>query len=136
MIAQPEAPAPYALVVDDDALLRMDVVDILSQAGFRTYEARDADDAIDLLQIKQASVVLIFSDVEMPGSRNGFELVREVARCWPHIAIVVASGRMKPGPDDMPEGARFIGKPFSVATIHHHIQEILPDGQKPKPLKS
>lgn len=38
--------APYALVVDDDALLRMDVVDILTDAGFRTFEAQDGDKAI------------------------------------------------------------------------------------------
>lgn len=43
---------------------------------------------------------------------------------------MIASGNLKPGPDDMPKGARFISKPFSAETVHMHIKEILQDGQK------
>ena len=42
---------------------------------------------------------------------------------------------MKPGPDDMPDGAVFLDKPFSAKVVHDHIDMILPDGQKPEPLK-
>ena len=136
MTTQPEAPAPYALVVDDDGLIRMDVVDILTEAGFRTFEAETGDKAITLLEREQECIVLLFSDVQMPGSRNGFALARETAERWPHISIVIASGNLKPGPGDMPDGGRFIGKPFSAETVHAHVKEILPDGQKPDPLKN
>ncbi|MCJ2085038.1 response regulator [Methylobacterium sp. E-005] len=129
------ASAPYALIVDDDGLIRMDALDILEDAGFRTFEASDGDAAMVLLAEHHASIVLLFTDVQMPGSRNGFAVARETARCWPHIAIVVASGHVQPGPDDMPEGARFIGKPFTSGMIHDHVKEILPDGQKPEPLR-
>lgn len=132
---QPAAPAPYALVVDDDGLIRMDAADILADAGFRTFEAETGDKAITLLEREQECIVLLFSDVQMPGSRDGFALARETAERWPHISIVIASGNIKPGPGDMPDGARFIGKPFSAALVHRHIKEILPDGQKPDPLK-
>lgn len=135
MHAQPAAPAPYALVVDDDRLIRMDAADILADAGFRTFEAETGDKAIPLLEREQECIVLLFSDVQMPGSRDGFALARETAERWPHISIVIASGNLKPGPDDMPKGARFIGKPFSAETVYAHIQEILPDGRKPDPLK-
>jgi CheY-like chemotaxis protein len=135
MSTQPEAPAPYALVVDDDGLIRMDAADILSDAGFRTFEADDGDKAIALLEREQACIVLLFSDVQMPGTRNGFALARETAARWPHISIVIASGNVAPEPGDMPEGARFIGKPFSAETVHQHVNEILPDGRKPDPLK-
>ncbi|MGE7156232.1 response regulator [Methylorubrum rhodesianum] len=136
MSSQPTAPAPYALVVDDDAMIRMNVVDILTDAGFRTFEAETGDKAIPLLEREQECIVLLFSDVQMPGARNGFALARETAERWPHISIVIASGNHKPGPSDMPEGACFIAKPFSAETVHAHIQEILPDGQKPEPLKN
>lgn len=136
MNAQPEAPAPYALVVDDDGLIRMDAADILADAGFRTFEAETGDKAIVVLEREQACIVLLFSDVQMPGSRNGFALARETAARWPHISIVIASGNVKPGPGDMPEGARFIGKPFSAKMVHQHVNEILPDGRKPDPLKN
>ena len=127
---------PYALVVDDDGLLRMDVCEILEQAGFRTLEAEDGDAAILVLERQHLDVTLMFSDVEMPGSRNGFALAREVAVKYPAISLVVASGRIRPGPGELPEGARFIGKPFSAETVHGHLREILPDHQKPEPLRA
>lgn len=135
MSAPPDAPAPYALVVDDDGLIRMDAMYMLEDAGFRTFEASDGDKAMVLLAEHHASIVLLFTDVQMPGSRNGFAVARETARQWPHIAIVVASGHVQPGPDDMPEGARFIGKPFTAEMVHDHLKEILPEGQRPEPLR-
>lgn len=130
-----QPPAPYALVVDDDGFIRMDAMDILSEAGFRTFEASDGDKAMTLLGLEHAQIVLLFTDVQMPGSRDGFAVARETAERWPHIAIVVASGQLQPGPGDMPEGARFIGKPFTADMVHDYLREILPDGQKPEPLR-
>lgn len=135
-MSEPSDPAePYALVVDDDGLIRMDAMYILEDAGFRTFEASDGDRAIELLAQENAVIVLLFTDVQMPGSRNGFAVARETAARWPHIAIVVASGHLRPGPGDMPEGACFIGKPFTADMVHDHLQDILPEGRKPAPLQ-
>ncbi|RYD90336.1 MAG: response regulator, partial [Sphingobacteriales bacterium] len=41
---------PFALVADDDALIRMDAVDILETAGFRVYEAADVSQALAILE--------------------------------------------------------------------------------------
>lgn len=38
-----DAYTPYALVADDDAMIRMDAVDILEDAGFRVHEAANYD---------------------------------------------------------------------------------------------
>ncbi len=126
---------PYALVVDDDDLLRMDVAEILEGVGFRPLEACDGDEAIVVLEQRHLDVTLLFSDVEMPGSRNGFAVAREVAVRWPYISLVIASGRLRPGPGELPEGARFIGKPFSAEVVHGHLRELLPEHRKPEPLK-
>ncbi|MGI4801641.1 MAG: response regulator [Janthinobacterium lividum] len=128
--------APYALVVDDDFLIRMGMVDILENAGFQVLEADHGDAAYALMEVRHQDVVLLFSDVQMPGKLDGFALARAVAASWPHVSIVVASGHAKPGPESMPEKARFIGKPFNTRIVHNHLREILPDGQKPTPLKA
>ncbi len=128
--------APCALVVDDDFLIRMDAVDILTGAGFRVLDADHGDAAFALMQAHHQDVVLLFTDVQMPGSLDGFALARAVAECWPHVSIVVASGQATPGPGSMPEKARFVAKPFSAEMVHAHLHEILPDGQKPEPLKA
>lgn len=131
----PISDAPYALVVDDDFLIRMDAIDILERAGFQVLDAEHGDAALDLLKVRHPEVVLLFTDVQMPGELDGFALARSVAASWPHISIVVASGHMKPGPGTMPDKARFIGKPFGATMVHAHLQEILPDYKKPEPLR-
>lgn len=128
--------APHALVVDDDFLIRMGAADILTDAGFQVLDADHGDAAFALMQTHHRDVVLLFTDVQMPGTLDGFALARAVAECWPHVSIVVASGQAKPGPGSMPEKARFIAKPFSAEMVHNHLHEILPEGQKPAPLKA
>ncbi len=88
-----------------------------------------------VLEQHHLDVTLLFSDVEMPGDRNGFALAREVAVKWPYISIVIASGRMRPGEGDLPEGAHFIGKPFSAEVVHGHLREVIPDHRKPEQLQ-
>lgn len=95
---------PCALVVDDDVLVRMTALDILEDAGFRTFEAENAEEALAVLHGHHVSIVVLFTDVNMPGAMDGFRLARETAQHWPHVSILVASGRHKPGPGEMPEG--------------------------------
>lgn len=127
---------PYALAIDDDPMILMDIGGILEDAGFRVHETDDGDSALQMLPNNAENIVLLFSDVEMPGGTDGFALARHVAEHYPWIEIVIASGRIKPGPGDMPEKATFIGKPFSHGMIVAHLKETLPDGKKPDPLKN
>lgn len=114
---------PFALAVDDDPLILCDIQNILEDAGFRCYEADDGDAAVVLLGKHADSVTLLFSDVEMPGSIDGFELARHVAEHWPWIEIVIASGNIRPNPGDMPEKATFIAKPFPAQMVRRHAAE-------------
>lgn len=127
--------APYALVVDDDVFILLDACDMLRDAGFRALEAQNVAAAITQLERYAADIVLLFTDVQMPGGRDGFDLAREVAERWPSVKILVASGRMMPEPGQLPDGAVFIQKPFSADVVHQRLLEILPDGEKPEPLK-
>lgn len=104
---------PFALVVDDDVLILMDASEILADAGFRPLEAGDADDAEALLIEYADEIVLLFTDVQMPGKRDGFALARMTAERWPSIGILVASGLADPDPGLMPDGAVFLRKPFT-----------------------
>jgi DNA-binding NtrC family response regulator len=103
---------PYALVVEDDPLILMNACDIVEAAGFRYFEAADGDTAKPLIDEHGASIVLLFTDIEMPGETNGLELAHYAAKRFPEIAVVVASGRPHPAPGDLPDGARFFRKAF------------------------
>ncbi len=126
---------PYALVVDDDALLLMDAADILEDAGFRSLEAQNVNDAECLLEEYHGEIVLLFTDVQMNGERDGFALARLTAERWPDIGILVASGLANPDPGLMPANAVFLRKPFSADVVYDRLQVLLPDGRKPEPLK-
>jgi CheY-like chemotaxis protein len=130
------ATTPFALLVDDDAIIRMDASDILGDAGFRVIEACSGDDAIPILERMAAGIVLLFTDVQMPGSTDGFALARHTAAHFPEIEIIVASGHTKPRDGDMPDKAIFIGKPFSAQVVHDHLRDKLPDGKRPDALKN
>jgi DNA-binding NtrC family response regulator len=126
---------PFALVADDDDLIRMAAGGILEEAGFRPIEAAQVEDAIEVLKAQGGDIQLLFTDVQMPpGELTGFDLAKACAKGWPHIGILVASGNAHPGPGDMPDGAVFISKPFSADVVYERLNEILPDGRKPEPL--
>jgi CheY-like chemotaxis protein len=127
--------APYAVVVEDDPIIMMETTFILEDAGFRVHESFDGHEAVALLGEHWESVVLLFSDVDMPGGMNGFALARHVAEHWPEIEIVIASGHVCPEEGDMPDRATFIAKPFNQRMVHEHLAEILPDDKKPEPLR-
>jgi CheY-like chemotaxis protein len=126
---------PYAIVVEDDPIIMMGTSTILEDAGFRVYESFNGDEAVELLSEHWESTVLLFSDVDMPGSMNGFGLARYVAEHWPLIEIVIASGHVMPVLGDMPDKATFLTKPFNQRMVHEHLSQILPDDKKPEPLK-
>lgn len=126
---------PCALVVDDDALLLMNAAVILEDAGYRTLEAHSGDAALDVLREHHATVQLLFTDVHMPGDHDGFALATKVADHWPHIAIVIASGRARPTPDELPDSAHFIPKPFSARVVREHLRDMLPKAEQPSPLR-
>jgi CheY-like chemotaxis protein len=127
---------PFALVVDDDALIRMDAVHILEEAGFRVLEAAAPEEALAVLEQRGDSIQFLFTDVQMPPSEHdGFYLARKCAAYWPDVGIIVASGMLEPQAEELPAGAIFVRKPFSANVVYDHLQQLLPDGKKPEPLK-
>lgn len=99
------------LVVEDDPLLRMNAVDMIEEAGFHALEASNADAAIRMLETRN-DIRLIFTDIDMPGSMDGLALAHAVANRWPPVRIYATSGHFKVGETDLPQGGRFIPKPY------------------------
>ncbi len=119
------------LVVGDDALLRMFTADVLREEGeFKVIEAATADEALKILEATAEHVRAIVTNVEMPGALDGFTLTRIVKQAWPHIGVVVVSGREAPGRDGLPLGACFLTKPHRPAALIEAVRSVL----APEPL--
>ncbi|HVI80617.1 MAG TPA: response regulator, partial [Candidatus Acidoferrum sp.] len=86
-------PPIRVLVVEDEAFIRMDVVDVLRAAGFEVLEATNAEEAIQMLECN-SDVRLVFTDIDMPGSMNGLKLAAAVRNRWPPVRIIATSGHV------------------------------------------
>jgi CheY-like chemotaxis protein len=102
---------PVVLIVEDEFLVRMDAVDMIAAAGFEVAEAANADEAIGILEARR-DITVVFTDIQMPGSMDGLKLARAVRGRWPPIKIVATSGRVGIAETDLPEGGRFLPKPY------------------------
>src|SRR5260221_12319071 len=107
---------PVVLIVEDEFLLRMDAVDMIAAAGFEVVEAGNADEAIDILEAR-LDITVVFTDIQMPGSMNGLKLARAVRGRWPPIKIIATSGYVSGIEKDLPDGGRFLPKPYSCNEI-------------------
>ena len=104
------------LVVEDEAFLLFAIADDLREAGFDVLEASNADQAIRILESRQ-DIAILFTDIDMPGSMDGLRLSAAVRDRWPPVKIIVASGRVRLKPSDLPPGSAFLEKPYHGRTM-------------------
>lgn len=116
-------PGAVALLADDEPLMRMEAADVLGNAGFVVLEASTTPEALAYLE-QHPEITLLFTDVIMPGPINGLELAHEVRRRWPGVKIIVASGRVTPTPTQLPDGVRFLEKPYYASGLTRTLREM------------
>jgi CheY-like chemotaxis protein len=103
------------LVVEDEPYVRLDTVDALENAGFKTYEAENASDALAIMQDSPAHALL--TDIMMPGSMDGVTLASKVMALWPRTQIVIASGMIRLARKDLARGMHFFPKPVPLPDL-------------------
>jgi CheY-like chemotaxis protein len=118
-----EAKRAVILIVEDELLIRMNAVEMIEEA-YEVVEAANADEAIAILE-RRLDITVLFTDIQMPGSMDGLKLAAAVRDRWPPILIVATSGHVKLGPGDLPQGGRFLPKPYSPAEITIILRELI-----------
>ena len=111
------------MVVDDEPILRFVFSEILQDAGHSVSDAPTADQALAMLEDGCPARVVV-TDVHMPGELNGFQLAEAICRRWPHIGVVIVSGRMRPAKDDLPDESRFLAKPVCPEALTSTVEEV------------
>jgi CheY-like chemotaxis protein len=79
------------LIVEDEALVRVDAAESLRQGGYRVHEAANASEAMDSLQ-SEFSVDLLFTDINLGKGMNGIELALWALAILPSLKILVTTG--------------------------------------------
>ncbi|WP_431271602.1 response regulator [Dankookia sp. P2] len=85
----PAAAAPLALVVDDEALLALEMEDLLSAAGFATVIACSAAAA---REVSVAALSVAVVNLRLNGGLLGHGIIRALRRLRPDLPIVVVTG--------------------------------------------
>jgi CheY-like chemotaxis protein len=110
------------LVVEDDAIVRMLIVDVLEELEYRVIEAEDGEQAIEVLKDLAQAVQMMMTDVGLPGV-DGYELARQALALRPGLPILIASGYGDSV--SAPAGSQVLGKPFSIDDLRDKVQEML-----------
>jgi CheY-like chemotaxis protein len=106
---------PVVLVVEDEPLTLMDAVELVNEAGFEAISARNADDAMTILE-RREDIRMIFTDINMPGSMDGLKLAHAVRNRWPPIEIIVTSANLRVA-QQLPDRGIFVPKPDTRVQI-------------------
>ena len=100
------------LVAEDEELIRYVIAEALRDEGIEVMEAEHAEAALDVLEQHAARIHVLFTDIQMPGAIDGLTLAHHASKKWPHIALLITSGRPRPDWSRFPEKSRFVAKPY------------------------
>jgi PAS domain S-box-containing protein len=115
------------LVVEDDALVRRYVITQIASLGYTTLEASNAAEALDAIG-RAAKIDLLFTDVIMPGSMNGRQLVDEALKRWPSLKTLYTSGYTENAivhHGRLDSGVLLLAKPYRQADLARMIRMAL-----------
>jgi CheY-like chemotaxis protein len=108
--------ATTVLIVENEAIIRLELADRLAGMGLIVLTACDADEAIRLLDIHR-EITLLLTDVMMPGSLDGVRLAHHVRGRWPPVRIIVVSGLINIELADLPDDSIFLPKPYGPEAL-------------------
>ena len=114
LVPTKERPGGTILIVEDERALRRLSATVLAQAGYRTIEASDGQQALDLFTVHRDRVVMVVTDVVMP-RMGGIELAERLRHTHPKLPILFVTGYVEQS-DALQESAAGSGvllKPFS-----------------------
>ena len=112
--------ARRALLVDDQAAVRLVCCEALTGMGFEVVQCEDGHAALAELE-KDVAFDIVVSDAVMPGGILGTDLAEKLAVKDPDLPILLISG----GPISIPSNCAFLAKPFKLAEFRGAVQQLL-----------
>ena len=125
--AVPVSDGQTVLVIDDEPLVRMLVVDALTELGYVAIEAPDGAEGLDVLRSK-TRVDLLVTDVGLPGGLNGRQVADAARVLRPGLPVLFITGYAETAVlnhGDLEPGMHIVTKPFGVDDVARRIRGIL-----------
>ena len=109
-------PCRTVVLVEDEPLLLEATTALLVDDGCVVHPASSHDEALEILQ-RNPQVTVVITDVALSGEQTGLDLADTVASTWPHVRIIILSGRVRPHPGILPDNALFCTKPCAPGAL-------------------
>lgn len=104
------------LIVEEEPLLRLAALDMVAEAGLEPVEARDAEQALRVLESRR-DIRIVFTDLDLSGGMDGLALVEAICSRWPPVKLILTSSLRAPAAEQLPPGSRFFPKPYSDTAV-------------------
>jgi PAS domain S-box-containing protein len=115
------------LVVDDEAIIRMLIVDVLTELGYDPLEAHDGPSAQRILE-SETQLDLLITDVGLPGGMNGRQVADAARAKQPGLKILFVTGYAENaviGNGHLESGMHVLTKPFPIDELSRRISDVL-----------
>jgi PAS domain S-box-containing protein len=113
------------LVVEDNNNVRRFAVRSLQKLGYQVLETDNSDTAIEIISADRHPIDLLFSDIIIPGKKNGRELALWATKHDPDLKVLLTTGTRSElfdeqanHDDDLP----LLRKPYSLEMLAQHIR--------------
>lgn len=110
------------LVVDDDALITLNTVDLLTEQGHVALEAYSGPEALDILQAR-SDIDALITDFGMPGM-TGLELAEAARQLRPGLPVLLVTGYAEL-PGDAPGDYLRLEKPYNEDALAECVSQLL-----------
>jgi CheY-like chemotaxis protein len=117
------------LIVDDEPTVRLLMVDVLQDAGYRVLEAADGSGALKILQ-SDARVDLLLTDVGLPRGMNGRQVADAGRAIRPKLKVLFITGYAENavvGNGHLDPGMEVITKPFAIDALANRVRHMIDD---------
>ena len=115
------------LVVEDDAIVRMLIVDVLEELEFNVLEADGSECALTYIGDAKQVIDLLMTDVVMP-EINGRDLAKKLRSLQPLMRRLFMSGYTSDVialHGILDDGTHFIQKPFTMKALSEKVRQAL-----------
>jgi nitrogen-specific signal transduction histidine kinase len=114
------------LVVEDDAIVRETVVDMIESLNYAVESAANGAQALAL--IERCQFDLLFTDVMLPDGMTGLDVASRARRIQPGLKVLYTSGyalRPKGGEPLLEPGEQLIEKPYRKVALAVRFRQVL-----------
>ena len=113
------------LAVEDDAVVRLLIVDVLGELGYQTLEAADGPSALKILLSPQR-IDLLVTDIGLPGL-NGRQLADAAREKRPSLKVLFMTGYAESAASKsfLAPGMEIVPKPVTMEVLAAKIREMI-----------